>query len=200
MTDLGLEWSKGPDLLLGRVEHRSIIIGNVIYHVGGSGNMLVLLLWLTHWFRCVQKCTFLLFRSKFRYTPESSEFYSRRNQWVKLFLTLFRKTEKWTIKENEITKELLNLELSGYNIYPELFAVKQNYCTFLWTSINSCKKNLKNRNEFLYSYFKNLNIAEKKKEQWWYDRETSIAKIGFASWPTHRDVSFSQSCLKISSK
>ena len=39
MTDLGLEWSKGPDLLLGRYEHRSIIIGNVIYHVGGSGNM-----------------------------------------------------------------------------------------------------------------------------------------------------------------
>ena len=39
MTDLGLEWSKGPDLLLSRYNHRSIIIGNVIYHVGGSGNL-----------------------------------------------------------------------------------------------------------------------------------------------------------------
>jgi len=39
MTDLGLEWSKGPDLLQGRYGHRSIIIGNVIYHVGGNGNM-----------------------------------------------------------------------------------------------------------------------------------------------------------------
>ena len=38
MTNLGLEWSKGPDLLLGRYYHRSILIGNVIYHVGGNGN------------------------------------------------------------------------------------------------------------------------------------------------------------------
>ena len=39
MTDLGMEWSKGPDLLLGRYGHRSISIGNVIYILGGSGNL-----------------------------------------------------------------------------------------------------------------------------------------------------------------
>jgi len=80
MTYLGLEWSKGPDLLLSRTHHRSIIIGNVIYHVGGNGNM---------------------------------------------------KTEKWTIEESEITKELLNLELNNYYMYPEVFASKKNYCTFM---------------------------------------------------------------------
>jgi len=55
MTDLGLEWSKGPDLLLGRRNHRSIIIGNVIYHVGGSGNMLVLLFLLNYFNFCLGK-------------------------------------------------------------------------------------------------------------------------------------------------
>ena len=39
MTDLGLEWSKGPDLLLARFGHRSISIGNEIYIIGGNGNM-----------------------------------------------------------------------------------------------------------------------------------------------------------------
>ena len=37
MTKLGLEWSKGPDLLLGRFGHRSIVSGNQIYHIGGDG-------------------------------------------------------------------------------------------------------------------------------------------------------------------
>ena len=35
MTKLGLEWSKGPDLLLPRDGHRSIVAGNQIYHIGG---------------------------------------------------------------------------------------------------------------------------------------------------------------------
>ena len=39
MTDLGLEWTKGPELLVGRYAHRSILIGNQIYHIGGSGNL-----------------------------------------------------------------------------------------------------------------------------------------------------------------
>ena len=37
MSKLGLEWSKGPDLLLGRRGHRSIVSGNQIYHIGGGG-------------------------------------------------------------------------------------------------------------------------------------------------------------------
>ena len=37
MTKLELEWSKGPDLLLGRDYHRSIVSGNQIYHIGGYG-------------------------------------------------------------------------------------------------------------------------------------------------------------------
>ena len=37
MTKLGLEWSKGPDLLLTRFGHRSIGVGNQIYHIGGQG-------------------------------------------------------------------------------------------------------------------------------------------------------------------
>ena len=36
MTKLGLKWSKGPDLLLGRYSHRSIGAGNQIYHIGGT--------------------------------------------------------------------------------------------------------------------------------------------------------------------
>merc|ERR1712227_128778 len=39
MTKLGLEWSKGPDLLLGRYRHRSIVSGKQIYHIGGYDNM-----------------------------------------------------------------------------------------------------------------------------------------------------------------
>ena len=35
MRKLGLEWSKGPDLLLSRGGHRSIVSGNQIYHIGG---------------------------------------------------------------------------------------------------------------------------------------------------------------------
>ena len=35
MTKLGLEWSNGPDLLLPRYGHRSIVSGNQIYHIGG---------------------------------------------------------------------------------------------------------------------------------------------------------------------
>ena len=42
MTDLGLEWTKGPDLLLARYGHRSISIGNEIYIIGGSGNLYVI--------------------------------------------------------------------------------------------------------------------------------------------------------------
>ena len=38
MTKLGLEWSNGPDLLLSRGAHRSIGVGNQIYHIGGEGN------------------------------------------------------------------------------------------------------------------------------------------------------------------
>ena len=45
--------------------------------------------------------------------------------------SFFRKTEKWTIDGDEITKEILNLPLNDYSTYPELFAVKQNYCTFV---------------------------------------------------------------------
>ena len=36
MTKLGLEWSKGPNLLLPRDGHRSIVLGNQIYHIGGG--------------------------------------------------------------------------------------------------------------------------------------------------------------------
>ena len=39
MTDLGLEWTKGPELLIARERHRSILIENRIYHIGGSGNL-----------------------------------------------------------------------------------------------------------------------------------------------------------------
>ena len=45
--------------------------------------------------------------------------------------SFFRKTEKWTIEGDEITKELLNLQINDYYTYPEVFAVKQNYCTFV---------------------------------------------------------------------
>jgi len=38
------------------------------------------------------------------------------------------KTEKWTIKEDEIKQEILDLELNYYYLYPELFAVADNYC------------------------------------------------------------------------
>ena len=37
MTKLGLEWSKGPDLLLPRWGHRSIVVDNQIYHIAGYG-------------------------------------------------------------------------------------------------------------------------------------------------------------------
>jgi len=80
MTYLGLEWSKGPELLLSRQAHRSILVGDEIYHLGGSGNI---------------------------------------------------KTEKWTIKENEVTKESLDFELNNYYRYPEVFAINRNYCTFV---------------------------------------------------------------------
>ena len=39
MTDLGLEWTKGPELLIARRGHRSISIENHIYHIGGGGNL-----------------------------------------------------------------------------------------------------------------------------------------------------------------
>ena len=96
MTDLGLEWTKGPELLIGRHAHRSISIENQVYHFGGSGNLY----------------EFLTFTLKIIRNP-------------------FRKTERWTIEENQITKELLDLELDNYSYFPELFAVNRNYCTFL---------------------------------------------------------------------
>ena len=37
-------------------------------------------------------------------------------------------TERWTIEENKITLELLDLDLKGYYAYPEVFAVDRNYC------------------------------------------------------------------------
>ena len=37
MKKLGLKWRKGPDLLLSRRAHRSIVSGNQIYHIGGWG-------------------------------------------------------------------------------------------------------------------------------------------------------------------
>ena len=39
MTDLGLEWTKGPELLIAREGHRSISIENQVYHFGGYGNL-----------------------------------------------------------------------------------------------------------------------------------------------------------------
>ena len=36
MKKLRLEWSKGPDLLLSRSGHRSVSVGNQIYHLGGK--------------------------------------------------------------------------------------------------------------------------------------------------------------------
>ena len=36
--------------------------------------------------------------------------------------------EKWTFTGDEITRELLDLQLSGYNLYPEVFAVDRDYC------------------------------------------------------------------------
>merc|ERR1711937_315924 len=36
MTKLGLESNRGPDLLLSRSDHRSIAVGNEIYHIGGN--------------------------------------------------------------------------------------------------------------------------------------------------------------------
>ena len=35
----GIKWSKGPNLRLSRTGHRSIVIGNQIYHIGGIENM-----------------------------------------------------------------------------------------------------------------------------------------------------------------
>ena len=76
---------------------------------------------------------------------------------VKIYLTLYRKTEKWTINEKGITKELLNLELNDYSWYPEVFVVKQNYCTFVWKSINYWRINFRisqqNRVTYIYQKF-----------------------------------------------
>ena len=61
MTKLGLEWSKGPDLLFTRYGHRSIVSGNQIYHIGGDENM-----WVFNysWFMNY----FLLFRKTEKWT------------------------------------------------------------------------------------------------------------------------------------
>ena len=45
----------------------------------------------------------------------------------RLFL-IFRKIEKWTIKANETTQELIDLELDNYGWYPEIFLVNNDYC------------------------------------------------------------------------
>ena len=37
MTDLGIEWSAGPDLIIARNRHRSVAIGNKVFHIGGTG-------------------------------------------------------------------------------------------------------------------------------------------------------------------
>ena len=37
MTDLGLTWTKGKDLLIPRGGHRSIAVENIIYTIGGGG-------------------------------------------------------------------------------------------------------------------------------------------------------------------
>ena len=36
--------------------------------------------------------------------------------------------EKWTFKGDEITQELLDLQLTDYAAYPEVFAVERDYC------------------------------------------------------------------------
>ena len=36
-----LKWSKGQDLRENRYYHRSIAVGNIIYHIGGSGTRFV---------------------------------------------------------------------------------------------------------------------------------------------------------------
>ena len=37
MTDSGMKWSKGPDLLISRDGHRSIAANNIIYTISGDG-------------------------------------------------------------------------------------------------------------------------------------------------------------------
>ena len=65
MTRLGLKWSKGPDLLLSRDGHRSITVGNQIYHIGGDGKM-----WGFSYSRLFNY--FLIFRKIEKWTIEAS--------------------------------------------------------------------------------------------------------------------------------
>ena len=44
MRNSQLQWTSAPDLLLIRWGHRSIAVGNNIFHIGGAGEMLVLIL------------------------------------------------------------------------------------------------------------------------------------------------------------
>ena len=78
---------------------------------------------------------------------------------------MLRKTEKWTIKENEITKELLNLELNGYYYYPEIFPVKQNYCTFVWNWINHWRIDSRKLQEIHVTYISKIWIKKKNKKK-----------------------------------
>ena len=36
--------------------------------------------------------------------------------------------EKWVVEGDQIEKKLLDLTLDNYSIYPELFAVSDDYC------------------------------------------------------------------------
>ena len=47
--------------------------------------------------------------------------------FVYLFKSAFS-VEKWTFTGDEIIQELLDLQLIGYNNYPEIFAVQRDYC------------------------------------------------------------------------
>ena len=48
MVNSVLLWSKGPDLLLDRRGHRSIVIQKSLYHIGGEGDRLQETMTLSH--------------------------------------------------------------------------------------------------------------------------------------------------------
>ena len=61
---------------------------------------------------------------------------------------LFSKIEKWTIKEDEITTELLDLKLQLEDVYyyPGLFLVNFDYCESPSLQRKSTKANKKSMN------------------------------------------------------
>ena len=48
-----------------------------------------------------------------------------------LSINYFSKTEKWVITGAEVSQELLDLTVTGYYSYPELFRVDKNFCDCL---------------------------------------------------------------------